>query len=92
MSMAARLEGISGDPFTGICISNVTIGMAAKAKKQKWVCTDVEGITSSVTPQPCDLLPDQGSKKITDCDFPADNLPIDSVEFKRCSYRMSYSG
>ena len=92
VSMAARLEGISGDPFTGICISNVTIGMAAKAKKQKWVCTDVEGITSSVTPQPCDLLPDQGSKKITDCDFPADNLPIDSVEFKRCSYRMSYSG
>ncbi|KAM7276699.1 hypothetical protein ACFE04_018565 [Oxalis oulophora] len=27
VTMAGRLEGISGDPFTGICISNVTIGL-----------------------------------------------------------------
>ncbi|EXC35117.1 putative polygalacturonase [Morus notabilis] len=90
VSMAARLEGITGDPFTGICISNVTIGMAAKAKKQKWTCTDVEGITSGVTPPPCDLLHDQGLEKTTACDFPTDDLPIDLVEFKKCSYRMSY--
>ncbi|GAV90230.1 Glyco_hydro_28 domain-containing protein [Cephalotus follicularis] len=86
VSMAARLEGISGDPFTGICISNVTIGMAAKAKKVPWTCTDVEGITSGVTPRPCDLLADQEPEKQTTCDFPVESLPIDMVEFKRCTY------
>ncbi|KAK6920088.1 Glycoside hydrolase, family 28 [Dillenia turbinata] len=88
VSMAARLEGIAGDPFTQICVSNVTIGMAAKAKKVPWTCTEVEGITSDVTPRPCDLLPDQGPAT---CEFPAESLPIDDVEVKLCSYRMNYS-
>ncbi|GMJ00927.1 Polygalacturonase Clade F 9 [Hibiscus trionum] len=90
VSMAARLEGIEGDPFTQICISNVTIGMAAKAKKVPWTCTDVEGITSGVSPRPCDLLPDQGPEKITACDFPAEPLSIDKVVLKRCSYRVKH--
>lgn len=88
VTMAARLEGISGNPFTGICMSNVTITMAAKAKKQPWTCADIEGITSGVTPHPCDLLPDQGPEKITTCEFPEDNLPIELVEFKKCTYTM----
>ncbi|KAG5538324.1 hypothetical protein RHGRI_019048 [Rhododendron griersonianum] len=86
VSMAARLEGISGDPFTGICISNATIGLAKKAKKVPWTCTDIEGMTSGVTPPPCGLLPDQGPEKIGMCDFPEDSLPIDAVELKMCSY------
>ena len=85
VTMAARLEGISNAPFTGICMSNVTIGLAAKAKKQPWTCADVVGITSGVTPRPCELLPD---KNAVACEFPEDNLPIDLVEFKQCSYRM----
>ncbi|KAM3684830.1 hypothetical protein ACB094_11G073600 [Castanea mollissima] len=90
VTVAGRLEGISGDPFTGICMSNVTIGMASKAKKMSWRCSDVVGITSGVTPPPCDLLADQGPEKITTCDFPEDTLPIDMLEFKECSYRMDY--
>ncbi|KAA8516084.1 hypothetical protein F0562_019263 [Nyssa sinensis] len=90
VSMAARLEGISGDPFTGVCISNVTIGLAKKAKKVPWTCTDIEGITSRVTPPPCNLLPDQGPEKIGLCDFPAENLSIDNVEIKRCSFTRNY--
>ncbi|CAL9007328.1 unnamed protein product [Prunus brigantina] len=90
VTIAARLEGIADHPFTGICISNVTIGLAAKAKKQPWTCTDIAGITSGVTPRPCDLLPDQGHEKATACEFPADDLPIDLVELKQCTYRMSY--
>ncbi|XP_058223761.1 probable polygalacturonase [Rhododendron vialii] len=86
VSMAARLEGISGDPFTGICISNATIGLAKKAKKVPWTCTDIKGMTSGVTPPPCGLLPDQGPEKIGMCDFPQDSLPIDAVELKMCSY------
>ncbi|MBA0652691.1 hypothetical protein Goklo_019928 [Gossypium klotzschianum] len=91
VSMAARLEGIEGDPFTQICISNVTIGMAAKAKKVPWTCTDVEGISSGVSPRPCDQLPDQGPEKITACDFPAEPLSIDRVVLKSCTYRMKYT-
>ncbi|KAJ8900533.1 hypothetical protein K2173_025310 [Erythroxylum novogranatense] len=89
VSIAARLEGISGDPFKEICISNVTIGMAAKAKKVPWTCTDVEGITSVVSPRACDLLPDQGPAKITACDFPTEDLPIESVKLQKCSYRRN---
>ena len=85
VTIAARFEGISNDPFTGICIANVTIRMAAKAKKQPWTCTDIEGITSGVTPPPCNLLPDQGPEKITGCDFPKENLPIDMLELKKCT-------
>lgn len=91
VTMAGRLEGISGDPFTGICISNVTIGLAKKAKKAPWTCTDIAGITSGVVPQPCDLLPDQGPEKIVACNFPTDSLPIDTVEVQTCSYWGKYS-
>lgn len=90
VSMAARLEGIAGDPFTGICMSNVTIGLAAKAKKYPWSCTDVEGVTGGVVPPPCQLLPEQGEKEEGMCDFPADSLPIDDMELQTCSYRMNY--
>ncbi|CAI0417129.1 unnamed protein product, partial [Linum tenue] len=89
VSMAAKLEGIGGDPFTGICISNVTIGLAEKAKKLQWNCTDIAGVTSSVTPKACDLLPDQGEKQ-TSCNFPDDTLAIEEVEAHACSYSKRY--
>ncbi|KAL3810536.1 hypothetical protein ACJIZ3_000694 [Penstemon smallii] len=90
VSMAARLEGISGDTFTGICISNATIGLAKKAKKYPWTCSEVEGVTSGVVPPPCNLLPDKGADKPAACDFPEESLAIDNLELKRCSYMMSY--
>ncbi|XP_058781596.1 probable polygalacturonase [Vicia villosa] len=88
VAMATNLEGISNDPFTGICISNVTISIAAKAKKQPWTCSDIRGITSGVNPKPSGLLPDQGTEKITDCDFSSDYLPINTLELKKCSYNI----
>ncbi|KAK1376846.1 Polygalacturonase [Heracleum sosnowskyi] len=87
VSMAARLEGISGDPFTGICISNATIGLAKKAKKVPWTCTNIAGVTSGVVPKPCGSLADQGPEKVGMCAFPTENLAIDYVEIKKCSYR-----
>ncbi|KAE8055343.1 hypothetical protein FH972_012188 [Carpinus fangiana] len=90
VTMAARLEGIPGYPFTGICISNVTIELASKAKKVPWNCTDVAGISSSVVPQPCELLPDQGPEKRTACNFPEDSLPIDNVQVQMCTYNRKY--
>ncbi|KAL9245363.1 hypothetical protein vseg_019025 [Gypsophila vaccaria] len=89
--MAGRLEGIQGDPFTGICLSNVTISMGIKGrKKMPWTCSNVEGISSDVTPQPCDALHDKGhGNDIRECDFPEERLPIDDIELKQCSFRMN---
>ncbi|KAM7275168.1 hypothetical protein ACFE04_017034 [Oxalis oulophora] len=85
VSMAGSLQGISGDPFTGICISNVTIGMAVNHKKLIWNCTDVAGTARGVSPSPCDSLVDQGLENTESCAFPEDVLSIDTVEIKRCS-------
>ncbi|KAF9617120.1 hypothetical protein IFM89_034170 [Coptis chinensis] len=63
VTMAANFEGIQGDPFTGIFMSNVNIGLSAKPKKLQWNCTDIAGFTSGVTPKPCALLPDKGAGK-----------------------------
>lgn len=90
VTMVARLEGISGDPFTGICISNVTVGMAEKAKKEPWTCTDVAGISADVVPQPCDPLRSQGLEKGAECSFPKDSLLIDDVEEEKCVYSGGY--
>ncbi|KAL0309263.1 UNVERIFIED_CONTAM: putative polygalacturonase [Sesamum radiatum] len=91
VSIAARLEGITGDPFTGICIANVTIGMAKKAKKYPWSCLEVEGVSSGVVPQPCGLLADQGEEKLGMCDFPTESLAVDGIQLQKCSYRMKYN-
>lgn len=90
VSIVGDLSGIKGDPFTNICVSNVTVELASKkgsflssekAKKLPWSCIDVGGVTSRVTPKACDLLPE----KQVDCAFPSDTLPIDVVELKKCS-------
>ncbi|CAL0312630.1 unnamed protein product [Lupinus luteus] len=90
VTIAATLEGLSNAPFTGICISNVTIELAKKAKKVPWTCTDVAGISSGVTPVPCDQLQDQGPEKIGACTFPEYPLPIDDVEVQTCTYYKNF--
>ena len=82
VTYAARLDGIDNDPFTGICISNATITSTAKPMELQWNCTDIAGVTSNVTPKPCNLLP---MKKGVVCPFPEDRLPIDDIQLKTCS-------
>jgi polygalacturonase len=79
----AQLDGLANDPFKGICMSNVSISLTAKPKKVLWNCTDIEGITSLVTPKACDLLPEQ--PKPVDCAFPGDKLAIEGVKLTTCS-------
>ncbi|VVB17441.1 unnamed protein product [Arabis nemorensis] len=82
VTIAAWLEGIKNDPFTGICMSNVSILLSPKPKKLQWNCTDIAGVTSKVTPEPCSLLPEKA--KPVDCAFPEDKIPIESVVMKKC--------
>lgn len=83
VTYSARLEGIAGDTFKGICISNATISLTKKPKELQWNCTDIEGITSGVSPKACDLLPEK--KKKIECPFPEDKLPIDDIKLTSCS-------
>ncbi|MED6122167.1 hypothetical protein PIB30_037334 [Stylosanthes scabra] len=83
VTYSARLDGISGDPFTGICISDVDIKLSEEKKQLQWNCTDVSGFTKNVTPQPCDLL--QLKTNISHCPYPTDKLPIDNIQFNTCS-------
>nr|KYP74855.1 putative polygalacturonase [Cajanus cajan] len=82
VTYSAKLEGISNDPFTGICVSNVTIQVSEQKKKLQWNCTNVAGVASNVTPVSCPLLPEKGK---FDCPFPNDKLPIENVQLKTCS-------
>jgi hypothetical protein len=82
VTMAGRMEGIPNDPYTGICISNVTAKLAPDAKKLQWNCTDVKGVTSDVSPQPCPELGARGKP----CAFPEGELAIGPAELPRCSY------
>ncbi|KAJ4705955.1 Pectin lyase-like superfamily protein [Melia azedarach] len=86
VTYSARLDGIRNDPFTGICISNVTITLTEKPKELQWNCTNIQGITSRVMPPACDLLP---KKEPTDCFFPDDRLPIEDVKLKTCSFSIA---
>ncbi|XP_031389840.1 probable polygalacturonase [Punica granatum] len=87
VTMAAQFNGIPGDPFTGICISNATIAMSPKSKEAPWTCSHVQGITSGVTPRPCSILPE----KTVACQFPTAKLPIDMVKFKKCVYKVRHT-
>ena len=81
-----NLAGISGDPFTDICISNVKIGLSKKPKKLQWNCIEVEGFSSDVDPPPC--APLAKAAKSGGCDFPKDKLPIENVQLKSCSVEI----
>ncbi|MQL68511.1 hypothetical protein Taro_000848 [Colocasia esculenta] len=91
VTIAGRMEGTPGHPYTGICISNATIEVAP-SKKPAWTCTDVKGTTSAVTPPPCPELT-EGESVPADgggCPFPSDVLPIDSVQFHQCSATLEF--
>ncbi|KAJ4912974.1 Pectin lyase-like superfamily protein [Raphanus sativus] len=87
VTMPAQLAGITGDQFTGICISNVTITLSKKPKKVLWNCTDVSGYTSGVTPEPCQLLPEKQPGTIVPCNFPESPIPVDEAKLQRCYSR-----
>ncbi|XP_074583205.1 putative polygalacturonase [Curcuma longa] len=87
VTMAARLEGIPGAPFSGVCISNITVALR-KARKLPWYCADVEGVSSGVTPPACASLADQGSANagVGLCPFPTDPAPMEDMQLQECTY------
>ncbi|XP_047326855.1 probable polygalacturonase [Impatiens glandulifera] len=82
VTQTANLAGIPKGTFKDICLSNVHVELAKKPKKIQWNCTNVEGVSNNVTPQPCGMLAAKGPTK---CDFPTKSLWIDGMMLKTCS-------
>nr|QDK56823.1 polygalacturonase [Mangifera indica] len=53
IKMAGLLEGIEGDTFLNICLSNITLNAISESP---WNCSYVEGYSNHVTPETCDSL------------------------------------
>ncbi|XP_047341939.1 probable polygalacturonase [Impatiens glandulifera] len=48
------IRGLSGSPFTGICLSNINLNSGTKPRKTApWLCSDVKGAAVGVSPWPC---------------------------------------
>ncbi|XP_048229207.1 probable polygalacturonase [Ricinus communis] len=88
VNMSGAFDGFPTNHFTGICMSNVTIQLSQTPKKPQWNCSNVEGVSSHVTPTPCSLFPE----KPVDCTFPEDKLPIESIHLKTCTAKRVFPG
>ncbi|KAJ6796169.1 putative polygalacturonase [Iris pallida] len=58
VSVAGVLDGIKGDPFSAICLSNITLSVRSTPS---WNCSDVSGFFDSVFPRPCPELQSETS-------------------------------
>ncbi|KAJ4786648.1 Pectin lyase-like superfamily protein [Rhynchospora pubera] len=57
VSQAGVFYGIEGDPFTGICLSNITVSIQRDPSVSScWICSNVSGFSESVVPDPCTEL------------------------------------
>lgn len=57
---AGIFSGIENDPFSAICLSNITLSVSSSSDPW-WVCTNVSGFSDLVSPQPCTELQSSAS-------------------------------
>lgn len=53
IKMAGLLEGIKGDTFLNICLSNIALNVLSESP---WNCSQIQGYSDSVIPETCDPL------------------------------------
>lgn len=58
VSTAGVLSGIDKDPFSLICLSNITLSVTSDPS---WACSNVSGFSDLVIPQPCTELQSNSS-------------------------------
>ncbi|XP_010271039.1 PREDICTED: probable polygalacturonase isoform X2 [Nelumbo nucifera] len=56
ISVAGLLEGIEGDNFVDICLSNITLNVTSSSP---WNCSFIRGYSDSVSPDTCEPLRDR---------------------------------
>ncbi|KAK8967600.1 putative polygalacturonase [Platanthera guangdongensis] len=67
ITVAGALEGIEHDPFTSICLSNITMAMASSMTSAPWNCSNVSGFSQNIFPEPCSDLQMQYSNSSLVC-------------------------
>lgn len=50
------VRGLKNSPFTGICLSNISLSGASGTRNLPWQCSDVSGAAVEVNPLPCSEL------------------------------------
>lgn len=57
ITIAGSLDGIEHDPFTAICLSNISMTMASPlTSASPWNCSNVSGFSKDIFPEPCSDL------------------------------------
>ncbi|KAM3312526.1 hypothetical protein ACQJBY_032435 [Aegilops geniculata] len=56
ISVAGVLSGIDDDPFTAICLSNLSFSITDSAYSTPWSCSNVSGYSELAFPEPCSEL------------------------------------
>ncbi|XP_077218586.1 putative polygalacturonase [Tasmannia lanceolata] len=64
ISTAGFLEGIEGDNFLNICLSNITFNVTSDTP---WNCSYVQGYSNLVSPEPCESLSERIPKDSSVC-------------------------
>lgn len=63
------IRGLSGSPFTGICLSNINLNTGTEPRRTApWLCSDVMGAAVGVSPWPCAEL--ATSRQTSQCAIP----------------------
>nr|GMD12119.1 probable polygalacturonase isoform X1 [Ipomoea batatas] len=66
ISIAGNFKGLPESPFTSICLSDISFSISPD-QSTPWICSDVSGISSNVSPEPCPELQNQVSSISSVC-------------------------
>ncbi|CAL8129896.1 unnamed protein product [Prunus armeniaca] len=73
---AGLLEGLEGDTFLDICLSNITLNVTSKSP---WKCSSIQGYSDLVSPETCEPLKERISPEhYLDCYHLSDHIWISS--------------
>eukprot|EP00249_Psilotum_nudum_P009125 c21725_g1_i1 orf=376-861(+) len=70
ITFAGQLEGLPDSPFRDIFLSNITLGVTSF--DDAWSCSNVQGSSESVYPQPCSQLQIKRKTLSPTCSFGSD--------------------
>lgn len=86
IKMAGLLEGIEGDNFLNICLSNITLNVTSASP---WNCSYIQGYSASVDPEACEPLEEIISREhYSDC-YHLTNHLLSSSHQKRSAWLLS---
>ncbi|XP_073040731.1 probable polygalacturonase isoform X2 [Primulina eburnea] len=66
ISTAGTFIGIDQSPFTSVCLSNISFSISSDSSIS-WVCSNVEGSSTNVSPEPCPELQNSTTNSSTNC-------------------------